>query len=319
MQSFSQGPFAVLFFNSPAGLAVSRRKDSVFIEVNEAFCRLFGYTREQVIGNSALGLEMWHDPQEREAFLDSLDTREANTAVPITFRARDRSQLHLEVSSALTQFSGEDCFLHMFIDRTKSKQAEMLLETALSEAQRFREALDNVPAYVYIKDANHRYTYANQPTLSLFQCDVGDLVGKNDGDFFPPETAARIREIDNRVLSGATTAEEIDITAPLGGKKVFWEVKAPIHENESVWGLVGISTDITKHKELEAKLEHQAYTDYLTGLPNRNALFDMAQNNESTCLGKITFNFSNSSLSNPLPICSTTRGVKIGRLGFENS
>ena len=128
------------------------------------------------------------------------------------------------------------------------------LQAALAEARRFRAALDEVPSFIYMKDAESRYFYANRPTLKLFGCSAEELAGSEDARFFPPETVKRLREVDLRVLAGEQTNEEVDVVDPDGGRRVYWEVKSPIFEeseNKSIWGVLGISTDITARKKSE--------------------------------------------------------------------
>jgi PAS domain S-box-containing protein len=143
-------------------------------------------------------------------------------------------------------------------DITERKLAELKLIEAVAEAQRFREALDNVSAYVYIKDLQSRYVYANRPTLELFRCSAEELAGSDDSRFFPPETVSRLREVDLRAFKGEQTAEEIDVAYPAAGRTVYWEIKTPVYsdpERITIWGLLGISTDITERKSLEEERE----------------------------------------------------------------
>lgn len=158
--------------------------------------------------------------------------------------------------------------------REKDHQA---LEAALLSTERFRHALDNVPAYVYMKDAESRYTYANQPTLKLFGCDQTGLLGQADSQFFPTETATRLRQIDLKVLAGQDTTEEIEVNADTPARRVYWEVKTPVYkdlEKTEVIGICGISTDITALRDYQKQLEFNAHYDPLTGLANRVLLFD---------------------------------------------
>jgi len=130
------------------------------------------------------------------------------------------------------------------------------LQQSLAAERRFRTALDSVSAYIYIKDAESRYVYANRPVLELFGCSDRELVGRGDAHFFPPETVERLREIDRRVLAGETTQEEI-ITDLATGQHVFWEVKTPLYgdtEHRDIWGICGVSTDITEYKRQEQAL-----------------------------------------------------------------
>lgn len=128
---------------------------------------------------------------------------------------------------------------------------------SLGKAKRLSNALDNLSAFIYMKDKNHCYTYANQPTLDIFQCSAEELVGKTDSHFFPPATVAMLYEIDKRVIEQKeSTGEEITLSSR-GADRIYWEVKSPIYadeHNEFVDGLCGISTDITERKQREDAL-----------------------------------------------------------------
>jgi PAS domain S-box-containing protein len=143
-------------------------------------------------------------------------------------------------------------------DVTEQKQTEFKLREALTVAQRFREALDHVPAFIYMKDAQSRYIYANRPTLELFGRSTEDVVGCDDTKFFPPDTASRLQEVDARVFCGEQTVEEIDVPDAEGGRRVYWEVKTPIYAepgSRTISGLLGISTDITAHTRVEEAIQ----------------------------------------------------------------
>lgn len=233
-------------------------------------------TREEIIGKTTIALGIWLDPSERETFVKHLFAAGRVQNHDMKIRSKNGELRYLSVSAELTEFGGVDCLLTMIIDRTERARIRRELETSLAEAERFRQALDNVPAFVYIKDTNHRYTYGNKQTLTLFNRTAESIQGAQDSEFFPPEAVKRLHEIDNRVFSGENTAEEIVVPDTGAGQRVYWEVKSPIHYHGNIGGLVGISTDITQHKELEQKLAWQANTDSLTLLPNRSHFFEMA-------------------------------------------
>ena len=66
----SEKRFSTFFRNSPVGTAITRLRDGQFVDVNDAFLRLFGYTREEVIGQDALKRGMWANPEERTKFVE---------------------------------------------------------------------------------------------------------------------------------------------------------------------------------------------------------------------------------------------------------
>ena len=59
--------FSKAFLNSPDWVAISRAADGRYIEVNETFLQITGYTREEVIGSTSIELGIWANPKERIA------------------------------------------------------------------------------------------------------------------------------------------------------------------------------------------------------------------------------------------------------------
>lgn len=138
-------------------------------------------------------------------------------------------------------------------------------------------ALDNVSAYIYIKDINFRYVYANKLTLDLFSCDKDFLVGKLDEEFFPQKTVEELRKIDKKVLLGKQTEEEVEVIDKNGKLSVYLEKKTPIYDNDNkkkIIGILGISTDITTRKILENELKEAAMLDFLTQTYNRRYIVE---------------------------------------------
>ncbi|TAN48505.1 MAG: PAS domain S-box protein [Methylococcaceae bacterium] len=142
-------------------------------------------------------------------------------------------------------------------------QQRQKVQQAADQAERFShniaDALDNVSAYIYIKDAQCRYQYANRRTLELFRRTPLTLPGCGDGDFFPPQTVERLQAVDRRVLAGEKTGEEIEVHGDDGALAIYWEVKSPLRDDQGrIVGLCGISTDITERKRMERELRLQS-------------------------------------------------------------
>lgn len=146
------------------------------------------------------------------------------------------------------------CVVGEIMSRTRRHMAE-----AQAKSQRFEAAMDQLPAYIFMKDRQSRYIYGNKPTRTLFERSEETIKGAQDSDFFPQETVNRIRDIDKRVLErGENTAEQVVTEGEDGERRVYWEVKTPIYDRNEpgrIWGLCGISTDITDREQREAKLE----------------------------------------------------------------
>lgn len=151
-------------------------------------------------------------------------------------------------------------------------------DQALKESEKkLLDILENVTSYIYMKDTQGRYQFANRLLREWFAAPMEEIVGYDDAKFYDADTAAEMRKDDLRVLqNGETLATEEVLTNILttGVTRVFMTVKLPLRrEDGSIYALCGISTDITERKDIEEHMQHMAQYDALTHLPNR-ALFE---------------------------------------------
>ena len=75
-------------------------------------------------------------------------------------------------------------------------------------------ALDNIGAFVYIKDINGCYTYVNKLTRELFHCSLEEIIGRNDSHFFSADTVANIYHNDQQVLLHGQKIEGEEVLNP---------------------------------------------------------------------------------------------------------
>jgi diguanylate cyclase (GGDEF)-like protein/PAS domain S-box-containing protein len=150
-------------------------------------------------------------------------------------------------------------------------------DQALKESEKLlSDILENVTAYIYMKDTQGRYLFANRLLRERFAAPMEEIVGYDDYKFFDADTAANMRKDDLCVLKNGETlhAEETIPNMLTGVTQVFMTVKIPLmYEDGSIYALCGISTDISERKDIEEHMQHMAQYDALTHLPNR-ALFN---------------------------------------------
>ncbi|PSJ47680.1 diguanylate cyclase [Zobellella endophytica] len=158
----------------------------------------------------------------------------------------------------------------------RRRVAEKTLGLQASEA-RLNTILDSVEAYIYIKDEELRYQYANRKVCELFGLSQAQIIGQRDTRFFDADTCARLRQNDLRVLQqGERVAhEEVNYLSDNGEPRTYLTVKLPLrHPDGRIYALCGISTDITAYRQLQDDLHHLAFYDPLTRLANRRLLLD---------------------------------------------
>ncbi|MDP3089033.1 MAG: PAS domain S-box protein, partial [Methylotenera sp.] len=137
-------------------------------------------------------------------------------------------------------------------------QLRKLAELALQKSENtLSEVLKNVDSYIYLKDIQGRYLYANAKVCELFDTTLDAIVGLGDEQFFDEETTKKIHVIDRQVLLEGKTirAEETNLTIKNRVPTTYLSVKLPLcNDAGEIYALCGISTEITDIKLLENQL-----------------------------------------------------------------
>jgi two-component system, cell cycle sensor histidine kinase and response regulator CckA len=143
--------------------------------------------------------------------------------------------------------------------------ARKLAEEALRETeQRLQDVLDNSTTVVYVKDLEGRYLLVNRRFEELFRVEHGHAIGKTDYDVFLPERAETYRHNDSIVLARGAAVEFEEVAALADGNHTYLSVKFPMRNaHGQIYGVCGISTDITERQRLEAKLRESAKLESL--------------------------------------------------------
>ena len=117
--------------------------------------------------------------------------------------------------------------------------------------------IDAIPDIVYLKDGTRRNRIINKAFVQAFGLKPEEIVGMLDEECLPADLAAACRKSDEIVLAtGKPYRFEETSVGTDGIERDFETIKAPVHdENGRIAKLVGISRDITAHKEAQRALE----------------------------------------------------------------
>jgi two-component system cell cycle sensor histidine kinase/response regulator CckA len=135
----SEEKFATAFRSSPDGLALARLPDGRLLDVNDAFLRISGYTREEVIGRTTTELRLWADLKDRAEYIRQLQEQGHVRDLSGPFRNKAGERRDCLISGELVRL-GEDVLslttLRDVTERNRAEEERRGLESQLRQAQK---------------------------------------------------------------------------------------------------------------------------------------------------------------------------------------
>jgi PAS domain S-box-containing protein len=126
----------------------------------------------------------------------------------------------------------------------------------------FNFLLDNHPDYIYFKNKDSKFIKVNKKAAEVLGLDHPDeVIGKTDFDFFP-DIAEKVRSDEKRIMELGDPQINVPLELRLADGSSHWisMSKVPFYdENKEVAGIVCISRDITKTKNIEQQLLENQY------------------------------------------------------------
>jgi PAS domain S-box-containing protein len=255
-------------------------RQSRFLTSNLAHVRTLGATRpEEVIGKTDLDIfpaELANQYYEDEqALMESGQplNREETVVNPRTGEKRWLQTTKVPLRDKNGKVVG---LMGINRDITDRKQAEEALRQSRDELERrvserttelsqerllLGALLDSIPDRIYFKDAQSRFLKCSKAVAArLGLKDIELVVGKTDFDFHPPDRAKEFYEDEQKIIkSGEPLINKIEKQTRPNGEIIWASVtKVPLRNSEGkVFGLVGISRDITEWKQAEEALARE--------------------------------------------------------------
>ncbi len=264
----------------PVALFVKDGKKERFGQIlllNQTCEKLFGLTSSQVIGQTG------HDlfPQEQADFYEQKDREAFARGVPehipaetIDSHSLGQRILHTIKVPLYDEHNSPEYLLCISADITERYKAEEALKQS---EQRFRVLIENATDIILILDNQFRFRYLSPSVQRILGYIPEELVDQSFWTIINPEEREPLAELLNQVLEHPKISQpriEYRLRTSQESWCVLEAVVTNLLNNPAVKGILLNCHDITHRQQAEAKLQHDALHDSLTGLPNRAWLME---------------------------------------------
>ncbi len=276
----SEQRFAKAFRASPAPQVISDIDTGRFIDVNDSWAAMLGYSKDEMIGRTSKQVGIWDDPRARDRIVQKLQTNEYIKEEPIVYRTKQGKIIEALWSAEKISFEGHEMMLSMLYDETERKRSEEAMRQKTKEQA---VLLDFIPTQLWYLCNVETYGAVNQAHADFLGYLKEEIEFQCLDHFLPQEEGEICKKGNVKVY---TSKEQIQseewVTSAHGEQRLLAITKTPkLDDDGNVEYVVCSGMDITEQRQYESELKYLSMHDQLTGLFNRAYL-----ENELERLGK---------------------------------
>ncbi|MFP3899161.1 MAG: PAS domain S-box protein [Dehalococcoidia bacterium] len=250
-----------------------------FTFVNDAMCRLLGYSRDELTGMSYQAYTPEDDVERRQTVWNKVyGTGEPVKCLPLENIRKDGTRVFVEDSVfPLQDERGEIVgFRGVSRDVTERKHAEQALRRS---EERYRTILEEMEDSYFEVDLGGHFTFVNSAVCRNLGYSREELIGMSYKGFAAEEDIGSVFRVFNEVYrTGRPNKGFAWRIVPRNGSPWFVDTSvSPLRNNrDQIVGFRGVARDITERKKMEEALELQRaqFQQLFDGSPDAIAVLD---------------------------------------------
>ncbi|MBI5917984.1 MAG: diguanylate cyclase [Nitrosomonadales bacterium] len=242
-----------------------------FLEVNDAYCQMMGYRRDELLSMCVSDVEAMETPEETARHIQKV-IESGGDYFETRHRRKDGRLVDVEASVNFSPFHGGRfyCFLRNISERKRID--EQLREDEARLKEMFENLRSGVAVYRPSEDGGEFvFTAFNRAAELIENISRQDVLGRSVVELFPGIIEFGLLDVLRRVWQSGN-AEHFPQAFYKDGRISGWRenyiYKLPNGE------IVAIYDDVTKEKQVEEQMQYLAHHDILTGLSNRTLFID---------------------------------------------
>jgi PAS domain S-box-containing protein len=241
----SEERFRLAFQTSPDSININRLEDGLYVDINEGFTTITGYSRGDVIGETSLELNIWNNPSDRAKLTARLRENGYCDNLEAEFVSKSGEIIIGLMSARIITLNDVPHIISITRDITKRKQME---EELREREAKFRILFErSLDAIFWVDRKTGRYLDANAAAEQLTGRTINELRKLTTHDVSPQQAAERLQQLPG--IDSDIEFNEVLYVRPDNTTRTA--LLAVVRASEDI--VFGIAHDITQRKQLEAE------------------------------------------------------------------
>ncbi|EMG36107.1 PAS domain S-box [Desulfocurvibacter africanus PCS] len=252
----SEEKFRKIFSSCPDPISISTLEDGRYIEVNDAFTRTSGFSRDEVIGESSLDLGIWLAPRDRQQIKDKLQDRGSLRNFVSKCHTKAGETRTVLLSAEILEIEGQPCLLSVSKDITLLKKREGELRKREAD---YRSLVEHSPDSIVRFDRKLRRIYINPAFEKVTGASREHSLNKTPSETvgLPVKGSSFEASLLEAFECGVPKEAEIEYLNPSGKRILHCWIVPEFGQNGQVDTVLSIAHDITVRKLAEARMKLQ--------------------------------------------------------------
>jgi len=164
----SEQKFRTAFHSNPEAMTITTLADGVYLDVNNAFLRVTGFTREDVLGRRSLDVGSWVDKQDRTRLVQTLQEKGRVESMETTFHKKNGDIFFVHLSAELIEIGDLKCVLATSQDVTDRRRVAQEL---LRSEEQHRSLIECAPYGICQITAEGHFLLVNPALVKMLGYD----------------------------------------------------------------------------------------------------------------------------------------------------
>jgi len=211
------------------------------LDVNDSYCLMTGYTREELIAMSIPDLEEVEKPKETAKHIKKI-IKQGYDRFESRHRRKDGKIIEVEVSVKYLGVGGGQ-MVAFVRDVTERKKAE---DAFGKSEEKYRDMFENVSDFLYFHDLEGNFTETNLVMKEDYGFTKDDIANRNIRDFIPERYRHLFKDYLKRIKEKGKDDGLMAIMTKDGGERIVEYRNSLVYDSKGPIGIRGIARDITE-------------------------------------------------------------------------